>query len=164
MTNELTAERARELLHYDRETGIFTWALSRGSISAGSRAGNADASGYIRIRIDRVLHHAHRIAWLIVHGAFPAVEIDHRNGIRSDNRIVNLREATRTQQLWNKAIQSNNRSGFKGVTFYQRDSVWVATIAYGGRSHHLGRFPTAEIAHAAYAERARRVFGEFARI
>ncbi|WP_257803366.1 HNH endonuclease [Burkholderia glumae] len=164
MKIELTAERARELLNYDQATGIFTWVKSRGSVRAGSQAGNADASGYIRIRLDRYLHHAHRIAWLMVHGTFPIFEIDHRNGVRSDNRIVNLREATRTQQMQNKAIQSNNQSGFKGVTFYRRDAVWVATISYEGRSHHLGRFPTAETAHAAYADRARQVFGEFARI
>ena len=89
----LTAERLRELLSYSPETGLFYWRVSKGSVAAGTQAGNPGVRGYIVIRIDGVPHYAHRLAWLHVHGEHPTGEIDHRNNNRADNSISNLRQS-----------------------------------------------------------------------
>lgn len=161
----ITHARLREALHYDPETGVFTWRVANnGRIKIGQRAGSPNKEGYIQIKIDRRLYGAHRLAWFYVHGAWPKEEIDHRRGIRGDNRIGELREATHFQQMANSKRPCTNTSGFKGVSFYKRKHRWRAYIAVGGKPKHLGYFDTAEEAHEAYAETATAQFGEFARV
>ena len=114
--------------------------------------------GYIVVRVDLVLHQAHRLAWLYVHGSWPVDQIDHINCDPSDNRICNLREATPAQNQAN--TRSYAKSGFKGVR--KNFSKWNAYI--GGRTFkHLGSFDTPEEANAAYLTAARARSGEFAR-
>lgn len=156
----LTAERLRSLLDYDPATGVFLWRVRRGpSALAGSIAGHIIAGGYRLIGVDGTEYYAHRLAWLYVHGAWPTGHIDHQNVTPGDDRISNLREATRSQNLANRPAQSNNTSGLKGVSFHKGAGRWRATIQH----KYLGLFDTAEEAHAAYRAAASRVFGEFAR-
>ena len=157
-----TAERVRELLSYDPETGDFRWMVSRGGQRAGSIARCVRHDGYVVIMIDRKLYYAHQLAWLYMHGELVS-ELDHINGIRSDNRIFNLRPATRTQNNGNSRKPKHNTSGFKGVCYHKRDKKWQAQIHHKGRQIWLGLFDTAEAAHAAYCEKANELFGEFAR-
>jgi HNH endonuclease len=163
---KLTADRLRQLLSYDPETGIFRWRVQPNSrVPVGAVAGCVESSGYRRIRIDGRLYLAHRLAWLYVHGECPAGEIDHINGVKDDNRIVNLRPATDAQNRWNIDRHKNNKSGFKGVA---RDSrrlarPWKAGITVNGRRIRLGQFRTAEEASAAYEAAAREHHGPFAR-
>lgn len=164
MKNELTAQRARELLDYDPETGEFRWKVTRGGVTRGSIAGYIDPDGYRHIRIAGYLYLAHRLAWLITHGSWPTLEIDHRNVKPGDDRIKNLREATRAQNHQNIGVRSDNTSGYKGVSFDRINRKWVARIRVtGGRYKNLGRFPFPDQAHAAYIEAARDLHGEFAR-
>ena len=159
---ELTAARLRELLNYDPETGIFYWREKRRPrIKAGDRAGTFGVIGYRQIIIEGGHYTEHRLAWLYVHGEWPS-EIDHKNGVRDDNRIANLRIATRSQNVQNIAGFSTNRSGFKGVG--RHNGRWRARIAVGCRSIWLGHFKTAEDAYAAYCEAAHKYHGEFARV
>lgn len=167
---EATSLRAR--LAYDLKAGIFTWqakpsgtkdAARWNSRYAGKPAGSPNRDGYINIKIDGRLHPAHRLAWLYVHGHWPVLEIDHRNGIRADNRLQNLREATRTEQMHNLRRPTTNTSGFKGVSLYQ-GKRWRAYIHLNGKPKHLGYFLTAELAHAAYCKAALAARGEFARL
>ena len=111
----MTAERLRQLFLYDPLTGIFTWRINP-SIKAriGDVAGCRTHKGYIQIQCDNVQYLAHRLAWLYYHGYFPKDELDHRNGDKRDNRIANLREATSTQNKWNRGVR---RNGLKGVYF-----------------------------------------------
>lgn len=159
----LTAERLREVLHYDPETGVFTRRLACKGRHAGTVAGGKRGLGYASITIDGEAHYAHRLAILYVTGAWPAVHVDHVNGKRSDNRIANLRDATVSQNHANKAKSADKTSPYKGVHWSRERCKWVAQIKKDGRGITLGRFDCAEDARDAYLVAARRIFGEFAR-
>lgn len=159
---KLTAQRARELLSYDPETGTLTWKVSRSRVRAGAQAGNLDHNGYVRVRIDGVGYLAHRVAWLIVHGSCPDL-LDHKNGNRLDNRLQNLRPASPRLNQANRRIAKNNTSGVKGIIKEKGRTKWRARIRFHGKLLHLGAFDTKEEAAAAYASNAQRYFGEFAR-
>ena len=149
----LTAERLRELVDYDPETGVFTWRVGRGGTArAGTRAGHLRPDGYRDIEIDHMQYREHRLAWLYVHGRWPSDQLDHVNGAPADNRLTNLRECTHAENQQNRRRHTNNTSGHVGVSWYERDGTWKAEITIGGRSKHLGYFTTAEEAGAAYRE------------
>ena len=99
----LNQKRLKEVLTYDSETGIFVWR-SKKSRNKGKVAGHLRSDGYVAITVDSKLYRAHRLAWLYVHSYFPEHDIDHMNGVRDDNRLVNLREASRACNLQNKMI------------------------------------------------------------
>lgn len=157
----LTADRLRELLNYDPETGVFTWRVRRSpTCLKGSVAGAINqVSGYRQIGFDGQDYTAHRLAWLYTKREWPLGEIDHKNRVRDDNRIDNLRDATHSNNSANRLKQSNNTSGLKGVSYHKAAKRWRATI----RKEHLGLFDTREAAHAAYCHAAQAAFGEFAR-
>lgn len=146
----LTAERLRELLHYNKATGDFTWRVcSNGYTRAGYIAGHMTKCGYWNIQIDRRKYCAHRVAWLYVYGEWPKVQIDHINGRRLDNRWCNLRLATQSENNQNqRAANSRNKCGFLGVS--RHGPRWRANIGINGHKKHIGVFDTPELAHAAY--------------
>jgi hypothetical protein len=156
---DLALDRLREVLHYDQQTGIFHWIVRRGPRLAGSIAGTVHVDGYAQIRIDGKLYMAHVLAWFYVHERWPNDQLDHKNMVKSDNRISNLRDATISQNLGNTGKRSLNSSGDKGVYFDPRTKKWRAEIAHV----KLGRFENKEAAARAYADAARLRFGEFAR-
>jgi hypothetical protein len=92
-------KRVHELLSYEPRFGYFFWKINRGSSKAGDVAGSVCPDGYRLIKVDGKSYKAHRLAWLMTHGEWPAEQIDHINGVRTDNRIVNLREASKKQNL-----------------------------------------------------------------
>src|SRR5437868_3578208 len=106
MKPRVTAERLREVLIYAPETGLFYWRGQRGGQGARCEAGTWHSHGYRSIKIDGVAYYAHRLAWLYVHGEHPNREIDHDNGDRGDNRIVNLRQCSHAENLRNVSTQS----------------------------------------------------------
>lgn len=146
---DLTAQRLRELLHYDPETGVFIWRNSaRGRMRAGNIAGCV-SDGYRVIRINNQSFRGHRLAWLHERGAWPAFDIDHINGDRGDNRIANLRLSI------GSINQENIRSykgavGLLGVTFHRVTGKFQASLSVSRKRLHIGLFETAEEAHAAY--------------
>jgi hypothetical protein len=162
-TPELTADRLRELLSYDPDTGVFRWNRTRGGMRYGEVAGWHGGPGYIQICIDVRPYYGHRLAWLYMTGAFPKEQIDHINRIRDDNRWCNLREATAAQNQGNSIMQSDNKSGYKGVSWNARKKIWCASISISGRTKHLGQFDSIDAARTAYANAAISAFGEFAR-
>ena len=103
---KLTHERLLAALDYSPETGVFIWKVSAGRVKKGDVARCLDGDGYIRIQLDGVRYFAHRLAWFYIHSKFPEPETDHKNRIRTDNRIVNLQESTRQ-------INNKNRGKFK---------------------------------------------------
>lgn len=158
----ISAEEARQLLDYNPETGTFTWRVGRGRARAGGIAGTPYGRGYTRIQIYGKHYYSHRLAWLIIHGVWPAKYIDHINGDPLDNRLSNLRLATRAENRRNTKRQSNNTSGLKGVIFDKARGKWQARIKIDGYNRHLGYFTAPEEAHAAYCKAAREHYGEFA--
>ncbi len=147
----LTQTRLRETLRYNRKTGVFTWRASRPGLRIGDTAGCLRPDGYLVIRVDGFLYRANRLAWLYVHGRWPTADAEHRNGVRHENRIRNLREATRSQNLQNlRRAKANNKSGMLGVCLHQQSGKWRATIKADGKQRHLGLFTDKDEAHAAY--------------
>jgi hypothetical protein len=146
----LTAERLRELLHYDPETGVFTRIARVRGTRPGAVAGSMTSKGYRQVRIDGRQYQAHRLAWLYMTGEWPADQIDHRDGDPANNRFDNLRAATHAENQQNRAPPKNSTSGLIGASWQQRSRRWVAQIDAGGRQVYLGLFDTPEEAHAAY--------------
>lgn len=159
----LTAERLKQVLHYDPDTGIFTWLVSSGRVSRGTSAGT-NKDGYINISVDRRLYRAHRLAWLYMTGQWPNELLDHKDLNRSNNRWDNIRAANSFGNSCNSPKPSNNTSGYKGVRWYKANERWSAQIQINRKSVHLGYFDRAEEAHAAYCTAANELFGEFARV
>lgn len=155
-----------DLLHqldYDPETGVFTRRTKVSNVTAGSVAGGLNGDGYVHIRIGSKKYKAHRLAWFYIYRNWPLTFVDHVNGVKSDNRIANLREATRAENQRNRKTNYNSASGRKGVCFDERTAKWKAAIRVNRKPIHLGYFKTAEEAHAAYCKAAHRLHGEFAR-
>jgi hypothetical protein len=152
-----------EVLRYDKRTGQLFWKKRRGGKAlAGVRAGCLTPNGYRVIAIKNKLYTAHKLTWLVVNGCWPG-EIDHKNGRRDDNRITNLRECTRSQNLGNKKYYGNPSSRFKGVYFHKGAGRWMARITVNYKEIYLGLFNTQKEGHDAYCAAARKYFGEFAR-
>lgn len=150
----------RERLHYDPETGIFTWKIIRSLRSVGKEAGNHSAAGYRFIWLKEGQFQTHRLAWFYVYGEWPDGEIDHINYVRDDNRIANLRVATPRQNLAHRPATGGRK--LKGITRHPDQKRWIAQIRDGGKNVNLGSFATAEEAHAVYVARSIQVHGEFA--
>jgi len=159
----LTAERLRALLDYNPATGEFVWRVSRGPAYKGSLAGSPHPNGYVYIKLDGKSYPVHRLVWLCMSGTFPPEDIDHINGHRNDNRLSNLRLATRAENCMNSKVRNTNTSGVKGVSWNQETRRWTAYINVNKSRLHLGRFIRIEDAAAAYEEAAKKYFGEFAR-
>lgn len=158
----------RQLLRYEHDTGKLFWRW-RDDISfpcnsrfAGKEAFTSlDRGGYGKGVICGRTHQTHRVVWAIFHGEWPEHEVDHINGVRSDNRITNLRNATASQNQWNKVLQKNNTSGVKGVSWHTSNKKWRASITKHGKLTHLGLFDDIADASAAYAAASIKMHGEF---
>jgi hypothetical protein len=159
----LTQERLKELLHYNPETGIFTWRVCRQAIKNGSVAGTVNGRHYVQIVLDRRIYLAHRLAWLYMRGAFPS-SIDHRDGNPSNNAWNNLRLATALQNGKNRKRSTKNTTGFKGVSWWRKVGKYAAEIRVDGKRIWLGHFDTAHEAYQVYCRAAQKYHGEFARL
>lgn len=166
----ISLEQLRQMLHYDELTGVFTWRCDRNRgrtkqsiVSVGDVAGNVSTTtGYRFICIERKKYAAHRLAWFYVHGHWPKECIDHINCDRADNRIENLREATRQQNNLNKGPRQGTISGIKGVSWSKTKKMWFAQIGFNGKNHNLGWFKSKELAAKAYRKAAAKFHGDFA--
>jgi hypothetical protein len=162
-TTDALAARLRAQFDFNAETGIFTWLVTRGTARGGDVAGYINAFGYRCIRLDGSEYKAHRLVWLYVNGTWPTGQLDHINGIKDDNRLCNLREATAAQNQQNRRKPSaGNTSGHIGVTLDTRRRKWRAVIGVNNAINHLGYFTTLEDARQAYLQAKRELhpFGQ----
>lgn len=148
----ICADELREILTYDNMTGVFTRRVMAGHIKAGSIAGNPDKDGYLRVCLKGGYYKCHRLAWLYMYGEWPDGEVDHINGIRTDNRVSNLRVVSRKENMKNAACPKTNTSGFIGVTWDKSRSKWAAKIMVDQKCLNLGRFDSIDEAISARQE------------
>ncbi len=170
----ISVQYINEAVEYDSELGLFHWKRrpvehftdkrscnSWNTKYAGRLAGTI-AHGYRIINLNGKLYRAHRLIFLIEHGYIPDC-IDHINGDKDDNRISNLREVTESQNMMNRPVQKNNKTGLKGVSLHS-GGLWRARIVVNRKEYSLGLFKTKELAHAAYCKAATHYHGEFKNI
>lgn len=157
---KFTIEELKSVLHYDPETGHFTWLTGRRCKVNGGRAGILK-EGYIRIKFGGTNYYSHRVAWFYVTGEWPKGILDHKNRDGTDNSFSNLREATASQNAGNSAVRKNNKLGVKGIV-RRSDGKFEAKIRKNYKAVCIGRFDTLAEASAAYAREAKKCFGEFA--
>lgn len=145
----LSQAELRSQLHYDPQTGVFTriGRTPHKNCKLGRTLGSKFKNGYLMVTLAGRKYYLHRLAWLYTHGVWPK-EIDHINRDRTDNRITNLREVTRTQNNLNSKLSRRNRSGVRGVSWFARDGLWRASISRKGKIINLGHFETVELAAA----------------
>jgi len=147
-------ELLRKLLRYEPETGKLFWLPRPVELFPDARAckvwntrysgceafKTVDTDGYKTGRLFTIGTKAHRVIWAIVYGVWPSEQIDHINGNPSDNRLVNLRQASNTQNGRNQKKRITNISGMMCVSFDLRKRRWRAFIRVDGRQIHLGNF------------------------
>ncbi|MEK0324126.1 MAG: HNH endonuclease [Nitrosopumilus sp.] len=164
----LNQEGLKEVLNYDKTTGLFYWKVQPiGRINVGDQAGSY-IQGYNTIMFDGRNYRAHRLAFLWMTGSWPKEQIDHIDQNRANNSWSNLRECTNLQNQGNQKVCKNNVSGYKGVSWHTQRNCWRAQIGIQengkNRSKHLGVFTDLKDAVDAYNAAAIEYFGEFAHI
>jgi hypothetical protein len=162
--NRLEIDYLKKIFRCNSEDGELRWRVETPRATAGQLAGTINTEGYIVVGHNKVQYRAHRIIWAMHYGVWPDHQIDHINGIKTDNRISNLRKcdffgnAQNVGKRHRKCVSSH-----KGVDFHK--GRWRARIRPGdGTRLELGYFTTEEEAAAAYAEAAGKFHGEFARV
>jgi hypothetical protein len=160
----MVQDELKSLVNYDCETGVFTWKVKRWRCAPGDIIGTPDKDGYLTVKINQTRYKLHRLAWLYVHGEWPKNCIDHVNGLKTDNRISNLRDVTKRENSYNvkKASRNNKHSGLLGVSYvatqrYNIKNRWLALIRVDGKSKRIGSYSTAQEAHEAYLA-AKRIY------
>jgi hypothetical protein len=147
----ITAERLREILDYNPESGTFRWRVYRApNARPGDTAGTDHREGYRTIRVGNRPYLAHRLAWVYTHGRWPTHQLDHINRDRQDNRIANLRECTNAENCQNVLAHRDGTSTVAGVSWQCNRKKWQAKICVNGRQHFLGYFVDKSAAKAAY--------------
>ncbi len=141
----VTQNRLKEILHYNSTTGVFVWLKQKAHRNnAGDIAGSVGKAGYRHIGIDGVSYRAHRLAWLYVYGFIPS-QLDHKNGIRDNNFISNLKEKAQAENMKNLAlIKRGTKSMVKGVNPHPQSGKWRASIHLNGKRISLGLHHTKE--------------------
>lgn len=170
---KLSQKKVQELLAYDEDSAHFIWrprpGWSNGINSfntkyAGKRAGYVHRTGYRYIAFQGVGEFTETdIVWLYVYGCWPKCDIDHINGNTQDNRLANLREATRLENSGNRKINHNNKSGFPNVYRRNDNGRWRAAVRKDGKRINIGTFETPQEAYEAYLKTAKELRGEFLR-
>ena len=151
----ITQEELKQHLHYDPETGDFTWISTRKSkpylIGQPAGANARSDSPRIVIRVLNKSYQAHRLAWLYMTGEHPSDTIDHIDGNGLNNKWSNLRAATKYENATNLGLKCTNTSGYPGVTWAKKNKNWMAMISIKRHATYLGAFTDIEEAYLVYA-------------
>lgn len=150
--HSITLQQVKEWIHYDPETGIFTWLQGYFKIGRGSRAGHevkrSPKHRYLQCNILKNQMLCHRLAWFYMTGQWPKDQIDHMDGNPFNNKFSNLREASHKQNQENKRPTHNSKTGHKGITL-EPSNKWRAKIKHNFQTIYLGMFENLEDAIAA---------------
>ncbi len=167
MTNPtpFSQEELHRLMTYHPDAGVLVWNVTRGGgCRVGTLAGSIDTDGYLNADINGIRYPVAVLVWYWWHGEWPSTIVDHKNLDRLDNRILNLRLATRSQNNANRRVRRDSESGIKGVSFHKQRKKWMARIKKDSKYRHLGLFNTPEEAKMAYDLAAVKCHGAFARL
>lgn len=145
----MDANIVRDLFDYDPVTGQLRWRHAGPKRIVGASAGTVTPRGYVQIGAGGKTYLAHRLAWLHVHGEWPANQLDHIDGDKTNNRIANLRQCVDAENAQNRARHRNNTSGSTG-TYRDQSGMFCARIRSNRKLIHLGTFGTQEEATSAY--------------
>lgn len=157
-TEILTQARLKSVLDYDPLTGVFTRLKSSTRPDRiGKPAGGVSPSGYHRISVLGGYYQTHQLVWMWVYGRWPDGELDHKDRNRANNRLSNLVDGTKAMNQHNRGVQTNNCSGYRGVSWCNRTCKWVAQIRVNKKTHFLGRHTSAAKASEIY-EAAKRIY------
>ena len=138
----LTQQILKNILHYNSETGVFTWKLLDKlvkTVKPGDIAGTYDSENYRIIRYKKKGYKSHRLAFLYMTGSIPN-QVDHINHVTSDNRWCNLRPANAVINSKNKSLAKNNKSGCSGVYWRECDKRWISNIKVDYKQIYIGIF------------------------
>lgn len=149
----LNEQVAQELLAYDFISGKLYWKVRdrkwfksdwsfkvwNNRYSGQEAITHLDLGGYMNGSVLGKRYRAHRLAWLLHYGEWP-IEVDHINGVRSDNRLINLRSVNVGINVKNRRLRTDNKSGYYGVYWSKSNKKWVAQIPKDGKVRYLGSF------------------------
>lgn len=157
-------EYLRSLFTYEPDTGLLRWRIARAQMKIGDAAGaQRGEAGYLQVSIDRKLYRVHLVIWKMVTGEEPPHFLDHENTIKKDNRWVNIRCATKSQNQANVGLTTKNTTGHKGVFWYKAYGKWAVQVWKNGVAHFGGYHDKVDDAVAAANKLRESLFGEFAR-
>ena len=146
-------ETVKKLFYYDAESGMLLWRYgNKRNVKPWQEAKALNGNGYVCVKIQGKDYPAHRIIWLYVHGAFPKEFIDHKNRIRNDNRLCNLRDVSRSDNNQNISLPSHNKSGHMGVSWIKNRNCWTVTVAVNKKNKWLGYYKNLDDAIVARKE------------
>ena len=161
-TNTVPIEILKEYLFYDAKTGEFYWLKAMSNkIKSGSQAGYDNGNGYRRVTLCGKRLRLHRVAWAMTYGEWPKDQIDHIDGVKDNNCISNLREATHQENEFNRKASYNGTSRFKGVHWDKRIGKWRTQATFNRQTKYLGLFESELEAACAYVEFAQAHHGEY---
>ncbi|NMC25065.1 MAG: HNH endonuclease [Serratia sp.] len=146
-------------LHHFKSERIMNVTNGR---MAGKTAKSSLNGRYQIVHVNGNFYLCHRVVWCLHNDYWPAEDLDHINGNKLDNRIENLREVSRSQNMSNVGMQKNNKSGFIGVFWATREEKWQAVVAHNKKNILLGRFDCPVTAALAYNEAALKYHGKYA--
>lgn len=155
--NNPNLEYLKSVLAYVPETGQFFYRITKGPRKSGTKAGSKTPTGYIIVTVDREPFLAHRLAISFQTGKWPEKNVDHINGIRDDNRLLNLREATQSLNIASAVIRRYGQGGSLGIRF--KKGAWEASLKKDGKEFYLGRFQDKTSAQEAYLRAAKHYHG-----
>lgn len=157
----VTQQTLKDNFYYHEDGKFFRKIVKSNFIKVGDLAGNMGNKGYWICSIEGKQYLLHRLIFLYHYGYLPE-QVDHIDGNKANNKILNLRACTNAENARNQGKRARNKTGFKGV-FVNRHGKFVAQICLNYKRIHLGTFDTAEKAHSKYCEKAKELHGEFAR-
>ena len=156
----LTQKEVRD--YFDYVDGVLYWKVQKSNVvKVGQPAGSLDKkTGYYRIHINSKLHQKHRVIFLYHHGYLPKF-VDHIDNNKLNNKIENLREATKSQNCMNQKVSTRNTTGIKGVMWHKRAKKWYVQIRVNSKCHSFGYYDDKELAELVAIEATNKLHKEF---